>query len=53
MKLRIVLASVLWTVLITFLHLWANVGFSKFAEGVRTGLGLERPSLRVGFLPVT
>ena len=53
MKLRIVLGSVLWTLLITCLHLWANVGLSNFAEGIRASLGLARPTLRVGFLPVT
>ncbi len=42
-----------WTALITLAHLAANVGFSGFAEDARVALGLERRSLRVGFLPVT
>lgn len=53
MKLRILLGAVLWTLLITGLHLWANVGFSEFDQAVRVWLGSERPKLKVGFLPVT
>ena len=53
MKLRIVLASIAWTLVITALHLWANVGFSAAAADLRAWLGLERPNLRVAFLPVT
>jgi hypothetical protein len=53
MKLRILLGAALWTVLITLLHIWANVGFGDFGAAVRVWLGIERPMLRVGFLPVT
>lgn len=53
MKLRILLGAVLWTVLITCLHLWANVGLTEFDQAVRVWLGTERAQLRVGFLPVT
>ena len=53
MKLKILLGAVLWTGLITFLHLWANVGFDEFARATRVWFGVERPQLRVGFLPVT
>ena len=53
MKLRIVLGSVLWTLLITLLHLWANVGFERFGEELSAWAGVTRPRLRVAFLPVT
>lgn len=53
MKLRILLGAALWTALITLLHIWANVGFSEFGTAVRIWLGIERQSLRVGYLPVT
>ena len=53
MKLRILLGAVLWTALITLLHVWANVGFREFGTAVRIWLGFERQSLRVGYLPVT
>jgi len=53
LKLRILLGAVLWTALITFLHVWANVGFENFARIARVWVGVERPRLRVGFLPVT
>ena len=53
MKLRILLGALLWTLLITGLHVWANVGFTEFGRAVRVLLGVERPTLRVGFLPVT
>lgn len=53
MKLRIVLGSIVWTLLVTCLHLWANVGFDRVGASVRQLMGIERSSLRVGFLPVT
>ena len=53
MKFRIVYGACLWTLLITALHVWANVGFAALVGGVEVWLGLERPTLRVAFLPVT
>ena len=53
MKLRIVLGAVLWTLLITVMHLWANVGFERFGQELKTWAGVTRPRLRVAFLPVT
>jgi len=52
-KLRIVLGAVLWTLLITVMHVWANVGFERFARELETWAGVTRPRLRVAFLPVT
>jgi hypothetical protein len=52
-KQRILLGSILWTLLITVLHVWANVGFGAFVQDLRVWAGIERESLRVGFLPVT
>jgi hypothetical protein len=53
MKRHLLLGAVLWTVLVTFLHIWANVGFETLWQELRTSVGLVRPTLRVGFLPVT
>ena len=50
MKRRLLVGSVLWTVLVTFLHVWANVGFATLWQELRTSVGLVRPTLRVGFL---
>ena len=52
-KQRIVVGSILWTLLVTVLHLWANVGLDSVGSSVRQLMGIERSSLRVGFLPVT
>lgn len=53
MKRRLLVGSVLWTALVTCLHVWANVGFGPLWQELRAAVGLVRPSLRVGFLPVT
>ncbi len=53
MKLRILLGSLAWVVLVTILHIWSNMGFERFAEEVRVSLGMARPTMRVAFLPVT
>ena len=53
MKLRILLGSVAWVVLVTLLHIGSNIGFAQFAKDVRVALGQERPTMRVAFLPVT
>jgi len=49
----LLLGVVIWTAGITFAHIAANIGLGTFREDVRILLGLERRSLRVGFLPVT
>lgn len=53
MKFRIVVGAVVWTLVITVLHLWSNVGMARFGDEVQVWLGLKRPTLRVAFLPVT
>ncbi len=53
MKLRILFGSFAWIVLVTMLHVWANIGMAQFAKDVRVALGRERPTMRVAFLPVT
>jgi hypothetical protein len=53
MKLRILLGSLGWIVLVTALHVWANIGFAEFASDIRQAVGMERQELRVGFLPAT
>ncbi|HVS19286.1 MAG TPA: hypothetical protein VMT18_11845 [Planctomycetota bacterium] len=53
MKLRILFGSLVWTLLVTVLHIWANIGFTEFAADIRQAVGAERQQLRVGFLPVT
>lgn len=53
MKAKILVGALLWTLLVTVAHVWANVGFANFTSGVKAMLGLERVRLTVGFLPVT
>ena len=53
MKLRVFLGALVWISVITLAHLELNVGWSRAADQVRVWLGLQRPELVVGFLPVT
>ena len=41
------------TVLTTTAHVQLNVGWERLTAELRVALGLERPELVVGFLPVT
>ncbi|MDF1838185.1 MAG: hypothetical protein P1V35_09975 [Planctomycetota bacterium] len=53
MKRKVMLGALLWTLLITLLHIQQNVGFSNLVRKVEVMRG-ERPAdLIVGFLPVT
>ena len=53
MKFRVVLGSIVWTLLVTITHIQVNVGWENFKDELRVLVGLERPELIVGFLPVT
>lgn len=53
MKLRILVGSLVWILLVTSLHVGANIGFAQFVQDIKQAVGLERQALRVGFLPVT
>ena len=53
MKLKVLIGSAVWTLLITVLHIHINVGWKTFQHELRVFLGMERPELVVGFLPVT
>ena len=52
-KLKVFVGALVWISLITLGHLQLNVGWSRAADQVRVWLGLQRPELVVGFLPVT
>ncbi|MCA9001130.1 MAG: hypothetical protein KDB61_04340 [Planctomycetes bacterium] len=53
MKRKVLIGSMVWTLLITLLHIQLNVGFDQLARKVQVMRG-ERPAdLIVGFLPVT
>ncbi len=50
---KILMGAVLWTLLISGLHVQLNIGWSQLASSLR-GQFEERPeSMVVGFLPVT
>jgi len=53
MKLKIVLGSLTWLIVLTLAHAHLNVGWERLASRVRVMLGTERAELAVGFLPVT
>lgn len=53
---KVLLGSILWTLLISVLHVQLNVGWSQLARELRLPLGEpgeDRAELVVGFLPVT
>ena len=53
MKLRILIASTVWLVLVTALHVQLNLGWTRLGREIREALGETRSELVVGFLPVT
>jgi len=53
MKLKILIGALLWTALVSALHVRMNIGTAALVSGIRVILGLERQQLYVGFLPVT
>ncbi len=53
MKLRVILGALLWTLLITVLHVSLNVGWGELVQKAKVAIGVERARLIVGFLPVT
>lgn len=50
---KVLIGSVLWTILISCLHVQLNVGWSELVQRVKAQFGEERQELVVGFLPVT
>lgn len=53
MKKKVLLGWLIWLSLITFGHVWLNIGFDTLSHRTRVALGEEREELIVGFLPVT
>lgn len=53
MKLKVGIGALLWVLLITGLHVQLNVGWHDLWQRTREVLGLKRPEMLVGFLPVT
>ncbi|MFT7676654.1 MAG: hypothetical protein ACI8QC_000627 [Planctomycetota bacterium] len=50
---KVFMGSVLWTILISLLHVQLNVGWSELARKLRVQMGEQPTELVVGFLPVT
>ncbi len=53
MKLKVAVIAVLWTLLISSLHVHLNMGWGGLLHRVKVALGMERSLLMVGYLPVT
>lgn len=53
MKLKVTIGALVWAVMLTLAHIQLNVGWERLASELRVLVGLERPELIVGFLPVT
>jgi hypothetical protein len=53
MKARILGGYAAVLLLVTLAHIWLNIGFQPFLDGVRDLFSSERRQLTVGFLPVT
>ena len=53
MKLKVALGALIWTLLITAIHVQLNVGWRQLVTNVKVAVGAERAEMVVGFLPVT
>ena len=53
MKRKVLFGSLVWTVLITVLHVQLNIGWAALRHEVDLRRGAVREELVVGFLPVT
>ena len=53
MKRKVLIGTVLWTLLITLGHVQLNVGWGALRKRAAVFTGAERQELIVGFLPVT
>lgn len=53
MKRKVLIGSLLWTLLVTLLHIQMNVGFANLLKEVQVLRGEREADLVVGFLPVT
>jgi hypothetical protein len=52
-KLKVLVGSLLWALLITLAHVQINVGWGTLRHRFEVARGRERAELVVGFLPVT
>ncbi len=50
---KVMLGALLWTALLTLLHVQLNIGWDGLNTKVKVIMGLEREQMLVGFLPVT
>lgn len=53
MKRKVFLGAIAWTLLITVVHVWLNVGWTHLVRQIDVMFGERREELIVGFLPVT
>ena len=53
MKRKVLCGALLWTLLITAVHIQLNVGWAELRGKLRVLRGEARGELVVGFLPVT
>lgn len=50
---KVFLGAVLWSILISYLHVQLNVGWGELMQRIKAHFGEQRRELVVGFLPVT
>lgn len=53
MKRKVFLGAIAWTLLITVVHVWLNIGWTQLSKQFEVLRGEAREELIVGFLPVT
>ena len=53
MKRKVLVGALLWTLVITLVHVQLNIGWAALREQIAVWRGKERAELIVGFLPVT
>ena len=53
MKAKVATLALIWTLLISGLHIHLNIGWDELGDEIAVLLGGERKTMLVGFLPVT
>ncbi len=53
MKRKVLFGALLWTLLISVVHVTLNIGWGRLVDEVQVMRGAKRQELIVGFLPVT
>ena len=53
MKAKVAMLALIWTLLVSGLHVHLNIGWDELGDEIRVLMGQQRKTMLVGFLPVT